>query len=372
MSAKGTVLSWAAAGGLVAAGAATWLFAPSIVRDLVFFRPRAETPSTATEEEVTSLQARVDTALAALGAAEGPRLAHSTEVRTDRAGAWAVRRLRWELPTGTDAVELGGRLRALLAAQRSTSDVYVVRGEAGDAQVRVYVGARLASVVDLSPTLCPWPALSPAQQPQLALVLTGIDAEPHAARALMEEGLPLAVALSPYSPFTLRLSRDALSTHSEVLAQAEPDATLSEALEGVPWATGVLVTCPLLGDPEGEAASLARADTYVIDGTETGLDTRWRTALETAHVPVLRPLALDPTDPETALRRQRHAAVQHGGAILTLPLEAGRVTLDAIQAACALGYRAAYPAEIVALTSSTPASSAPVATSGEAPTGWPR
>ncbi|MFH1467743.1 MAG: hypothetical protein ABIO70_25375 [Pseudomonadota bacterium] len=339
---------WVALAALIAAAAAAWYFSPTVLRGLVFFRPPVAREIVSAHEDISAVQARVDAALAALGASDGPSLARTTSERTDREGPWAIQLTRWELPLGTDAAELGGRLRALLSAQEPGSEVYVVRGEAGEVQVRAYTGPRLAAVVDIIPSLSPWPSLTPTQRPLLALVLTDIDADPFTARSSMAAGLPMAVALSPYSPFTLRLSRDALSTHTEVLAWAEPDATLSESLEGVPWATGVMVACAPRGDPEVEAALLAQADVYVLDATQAGLPTRWRAALDGAGVPVLRPLAYDPAESATAPARHRRAAVQRGGAVMALPVAAASTALDDLHAAAARGYRAAFPAEVVA------------------------
>lgn len=339
--------------GVALAGLAWWQ-APNLARRMVFYRAGGDAGTTLLAPAIPAVQQQVQAARATLGLPSGAVVAAATEPRSDAAGGWEVLQQRWVLPSGLAAPDLGQRLRSLVLAQEPAVEAYVVLREADEAQARFYCGPRLAAVVELVPTLDPWPVLAPDVHPRIALVLDNVDADPFAARTLMDRGLPLTLALSPYSPFTLRLARDALTTHSEVIARAVPDATLSEALDGVPTASGVLIACPLPGDPDAEARALAAASVYALDATEEGLETRWANALRDAGVPILRALRADPLAVEASERRLLHHAARQGGAALTVDVGSGIAAgaLDAVGEAGARGYRVAFTAEVVAATGS--------------------
>jgi hypothetical protein len=200
-------------------------------------------------------------------------------------------------------------------------------------------------VLELEPSLGTWPTLPRGSQPQLALVVSDVDADPHGVRLLMERGRPMALALSPYSPFTLRFSRDALLTHTEVLAIAEPDVSLAESVEAVPHASGVLVTSTPQGDAARQARALQLADVYVLDAV--GLGAAWMRALADAGVPCLR--ATTVTQPEQDRRQYRHSAARDGAAVVVVSARDHGATLEADQllSATERGFRQAFPAEIV-------------------------
>ena len=283
---------------------------------------------------------------------EDQRLEVVTSEQEDRAGSWAAVEERWQLSSDADPLALARRLESLVSAEDSEAEVYVVELDSQQVQIRFYAGSRLATVLRFEPSLESWPSLSRDRQPWLALVVYGVDQDPHGVRQLMEADLPLAVALSPHSPFTLRFSRDALLNHTEVLATSEPDVSLTEALEAVPHASGLLVTCPPGGDPGQQARALHLADMYVLDAVDGGLGGRWLRAFQDAEVPYVRAQNLDPGATDLGRRRFLHAAAKNGAAVLVVHAAMGAAAEEVEQLRIALlrGYRAAFPAEVVERT----------------------
>ncbi len=200
-----------------------WHYGPAIIRHLVFSRPTVQHTQQADEGDVAALQARVTDALSSLGLEERHRTALHAEEQQDERGPWSVRHESWSLPSGDDPMALGRRIEALVASSDPRAEIYVVHHETHRVQVRLYAGSRLAQVISLETKLEPWPRLGRGAAPMLALVVHGVDDDPHGIRQLMEQESPIGLALSPYSPFTLRLSRDALHTNVEVLVAAADD-----------------------------------------------------------------------------------------------------------------------------------------------------
>jgi hypothetical protein len=338
---------WLAALCLVSAGL-LWLWAPALIRRMVFTAPGSDHAGETAVTDVSALQARVSEALPSIGLREDQLASLEDLTLQDSRGGWRAVHERWRLPSESDALEIARRLEALVASADPDAEIYVLEQETHEVQIRFYEGTRLAVVLELEPSLGAWPTLPRGRQPQLALVVSDVDADPHAVRMLMERGRPLALALSPYSPFTLRFSRDALLTHTEVLAIAEPDVDISESLEAVPHATGVLVTHALGGDPEQQARALRDADVYLIDAS--GLGAHWLRALQQAGVPYLR--ASTVAEPDQDRRRYRHSAVRDGAAVVMVTARGSAASQEADQldAAAERGYRLAFPAEIIEAT----------------------
>lgn len=321
-----------------------WVFAPKLVRSLVFTAPSAEQQTPTLLADVTALQDQVASAMSSLGLQEDLRHEHSEQPLEDTHGRWLSVHETWHLSSDTDALSLAQRLEALVASSDQAAEIYLLEQQNHLVQVRFYAGSRLALVLELKPSLGPWPTLVSGQSPLLALVIHGVDKDPHGVRQLMEQGEPMALALSPYSPFTLRLSRDALLTHTEVLALAEADVTLAESLEAVPHASGLLITSPPVGDAEQQAQALRHADVYVLDALEQGLGANWLRALQEAEVPYQRA-----TCPQSDLgqRRYRHSAARDGASVVAVPAARGAEEAAALRAAAERGYRLAFPSEVV-------------------------
>jgi hypothetical protein len=348
MSLASTVRKRALAALLLALLAAlSWWSAPRIARHLVYTGPERQRSEQSAAPDPGELQVLVAEALPSLGLDDDQRQERRVEALEDPNGSWEAIHERWRLATDADALAMGRRLEALVASADPSAEIYLVERESQQLQLRFYAGTRLAVVLELEPSLGPWPRLAPGSQPLLSLVVYQVDRAPHAVRQLMEQGRPLALALSPYSPFSLRFSRDALLTHAEVLALAEPEVSLAEALEAVPHASGLLVTCNSPGDPDAQARALALEDVYVLDAVEGGMGAHWLRAFQNAGVPYLRTTTIDADTPELSRRRYRHTAAQRGAAVVVS--RAGEATEEALhfEQAALRGYRWSFPAEQV-------------------------
>jgi len=181
----------------------------------------------------------------------------------------------------------------------------------------------------------------------LALVVDAVDRDPHGSYRLLDIPQPLAVALSPYSPYTLRMAREAVTRHKEVLARVEPDTTPTEALEAVPHATGVLFEAPPKGEPDAEAAALRGQGIYVVDAA--GLPAAWTRALRDARVPRVRAIRAAASGPAGDLRAFRARAVHEGAGVLVVDADAPITpeALDSLSVAATHGFRPAFVAEVV-------------------------
>jgi hypothetical protein len=318
---------------------------PSTLREVLDVRPVDGLPA---PDRVEEGQARVRTALPAVGL-EGPiLLEESLAGHTDARGSWSTWITRWRLPADRDAVATGRRLASLVSADRTELDTYVVENGSGAAEVRVYGGSRLAARLLLEPTLPEWPDVQTGTFPLLALVLDGVDHDPHASNSHLELAHPLAVALSPYSPYTLRMARDAVVRHKEVLARVEEDTTPAEALEAVPYATAVLITAPPRGEPDVQAGVLRAADVVVVDASPEGLPAAWMRALTDAGVPRIRAFRLPASGAADGLRAFRARVAREGSGVLVVDADdpAAAAALDSLSEAATHGLRPAFVAEV--------------------------
>ncbi len=325
---------------------ATWFLAPSVVRRLVFTSPVGPGDAEVVVGDVGALQQRVRQAMPSLGLDEDLRQAQTEEAQQDSDGAWTTIHEHWRLSNDADPIALARRLEALVSSDDDDAEIYVVEQENHQVQVRFYAGSRLAQVLELEPSLGPWPTLKGHTNPMLALVVWDVDRDPHGIRQLMEQGQPMALALSPYSPFTLRLSRDALLTHTEVLAVAEQDVSLPESLEAVPHASGLLVLSAPTGEPDQQVAALQHSGVYVLDAVETGLGAQWLRAFDERGIPYLRAHRVDA---ELGRRRYRHSAARDGAAVVVSAAADGASEAAELLSASQRGYRVAFPAEVVEL-----------------------
>jgi len=322
----------------------SWWLAPSLVRRLVFTAPNTDTHQQAELVDIAGLQYSVAKAMPSLGLREDQRQERTEQQQQDSQGAWTTIHEHWRLSSDADPLALARRLEALVASSDDSAEIYVVEQQAQQVQVRFYAGSRLAQVLELEPSLGPWPSLAPFETPLLALVVWDVDNDPHGVRLLMERGAPMALALSPYSPFTLRFSRDALLTHTEVLAIAEEDVSLPESLDAVPHASGLLLLSAPQGDPETTAAALLRANVYVLDAVQAGLGAQWLRAFQEHEVPYLRAQTIHS---DVDRRRYRHSAARQGAAVVVTPAARGSLEADELNAAAQRGYRVAFPAEVI-------------------------
>ena len=248
-------------------------YTPDIARFFIF---RDTNRRTATNLPATSqAQKIVRDSLPAAGLTEASLLSETWEDRTDPHGSWVVYRGAWRLPDGQPPEEVARRLKALVLGAVPQSEVYSVESDNGDLEIRIYHQSRLAALLRLEPTLLEWPPFSASTPPLLAIVLFGVDEAPQAVHELLSKPYPLAFALSPYSPFTLRVARDAVLAHKEVLVLADEDQPPSDLLQIVPHASGIVFINNPGGDPVEQARHIAAEGLYVYDTVQRLHDSRF-------------------------------------------------------------------------------------------------
>ena len=291
-------------------------YTPDIARFFIF---RDTNRRTATNLPATSqAQKIVRDSLPAAGLTEASLLSETWEDRTDPHGSWVVYRGAWRLPDGQPPEEVARRLKALVLGAVPQSEVYSVESDNGDLEIRIYHQSRLAALLRLEPTLLEWPPFSASTPPLLAIVLFGVDEAPQAVHELLSKPYPLAFALSPYSPFTLRVARDAVLAHKEVLVLADEDQPPSDLLQIVPHASGIVFINNPGGDPVEQARHIAAEGLYVLDLIPGGMTATWIRALRDADVPFIKGQQYDQDDNQLAIRRLRHGAAQNGAATLSI------------------------------------------------------
>jgi hypothetical protein len=345
-----------AVGVLVLAGVALlWSRSVPIARSLVFGAPSDPAETAVDAAALGAIQADLRGDLSAAGLDEAWLVSETALPREDRGGTWNASELRWRLPRGRDPQDLAGSLESLVAVRDPNLELYVIEPDDGDTEIRIYAGSRLAALLVLEPAFPEWPSPGGNGQgaPLLALVLREPESEPQIAAGLLDLDVPFAVALSPYDPYALRMARAAVVAHKEVLAEAVADLPPTKAAEAVPFASGLLATGALAGDPAAEAQGLRDRSLYVLDVSRDGLSAGWLRALSNAGVPLLRGIRGDGPDrnPDVAAaaaeRRFRSAAVRLGRAVLVLDARgtAPSLAVLGLQEGESRGFRPAFVAE---------------------------
>jgi len=274
-------------------------------------------PAALVVEDELELDGLVDEVLAPSVLADASLITRSDDVRQDERGSWIAHRSIWKLPEGDSAPQVARRLESVLEEVDDRLDAYVTTDDELDADVRIYAGKRLVAHPSLEPPLGAPPDIESGRPPLLAVVVTGLGREGSVAETLMASPVPFSVALEPFAPFTLRLSRTAVLHHKEVLIDLHPDHELVAALEAVPYASGVLVTMPPDALP---ADTLVARDLYVLDGTDEVEAAALRTA-RNAGVAVLSADVLLDGDPGPSLQRARHLAALHGEVVVVVDVD---------------------------------------------------
>lgn len=332
-------------------GVGTWLFwrfGAQVTRALLFPSPQETVSARAGTTDIQRAQQVVRASFPAAGLIKASQAGEQWVEQKDSGGEWRSYRGTWELPEGQDPNDAARRLRSLVLSEMPDAEVYVVPMEQLDVEVRVYTGNRLASHIHLRPTLSEWPALPEGFQPMLALVMEGFDNQPQGAREVLEVPRPMGLLLKPFSPFTLRLARDAVANHKETLVDLETGQRISEALQAVPHASGIVLREPPPGDPAGQAITLRSNNIYVLDVTPAGLPATWIRALADAGVATLSVVQFEPTTRNSCLRRLRHMAARDGAATLLMDVESTHreEVMASFAEAEVRGYRITFAAEV--------------------------
>lgn len=242
------------------------------------------------------------------------------------------------VPDGVSPRELGEALRR--AALAEDIELYAAPLEDNEAEVRVYDGAVLLRRMVLRPTqtaLLPAPDMPTLrEQPLLGVVIAGLGHRP--AGDLLEMGLPLTLAVKPFTPHSLRIAEDARLRWHEVLVELEAsEAAADTQLQAVPGAAGALWTAAQQRLPTFDAATLP---TVVHHGPTPGPALEGGRTVEAAGLPgasAREQLA----HAWSQAREQGHALVVLQADDPTLP-----EALHALRQAPSLGYRLALASEV--------------------------
>ncbi len=277
--------------------------------------------------------------------------------RSDKYTEWNVHETSWKLPIGARPGQVASQIaRTINSAFPDPSlshapcpDLEIYRTPSGSLalELRIYADQRLASLVNLEPTLSLWPPVIQDQPPPLlAILVRHADVSPQKAQSLFTIDHPISIALSPYSPFSLRLSRDAISADAEVLVEAGPDIPLADSINDVPNASGVLLTCPPKSFQQEDIRALEKAGMYLVDACPDGLGTNWTRRLQEAGVEYVRGIAF--SSQLESIPLLHHQSLDHGAAVLVVDLEDAFINeMGAeLEAAARHGYRPAFVAEV--------------------------
>jgi hypothetical protein len=171
------------------------------------------------------------------------------------------------LPRGVHAEELRDVLRK--DARLAGAEVYTTTAGPLLDRLRVFDGPKLLIQKDLRPWLTERPMVSAKDPPEVGLVVRFPAADEVALKELCDWRAPLAVAVPPFAPHTMRTVREVARAAKEVLLEIDARDDLAEQLAAVPEASGVLV----LSDPPAEErlgawlGPLRARDLFVLDGS---------------------------------------------------------------------------------------------------------
>lgn len=275
---------------------------------------------------------------------------HSEE-RTDPQGSWTSHETRYQLDPGVDVSALAGRLQGLAREGVPGAEVYVTPRDDLEVDVRVYAGKRLVHRLVLIPTL-EEPETARGEHPALvALVVLGMGQDATKDNAVLSANVPLSIGLVPFSPFALRMAREATRHHKEVLVDLPrdiaDDAAAAEALLAVPGATGVV----LHGLPKALATDLLVSRSMVLlDASGTAEGTALRDARDRG-VPLLRRHDDLSGELTSSLNRAHHMARRLGHVVLVVDISQDNVAqvLAWLKAADPRDLRPVFLSEIAAL-----------------------
>ena len=201
------------------------------------------------------------------------------------------------------------------------SHVYVTTEDELDVDLRIYVGKRLTHHLHLEPTLSSRLPPQGAEPALVALVVTGFGANGPLGQEILELPQPLTTGMVAYQPFTLRQSRQAAVAHKEILLQlpetAQDAASVMEALQAVPHASGILVEALPSSLP---VAELLDGNLYLLDATEE-IEGSVLRAASNAGIRVVRATEILEGDVEEDLLRLGHLSRSHSGLVLLVHLE---------------------------------------------------
>lgn len=218
--------------------------------------------------------------------------------------------------TRADPLVLAQQIRDLATAE--DVELYVSQVDGLDAEIRVYAGPGVRHQLLLVPALSADPTpprvRTLRERPLIALILSGLgDAR---RPEVTHTNIPLTVAVQPYSPFALRLARQAALRWDEVLLdmtgmgdEVRDRDRLGQAFGAVPFATGVLSDAlPYSTLPEREMGVIVQLEARRT--VPLAIRSQW-VPTQSSH----RRSALE------TLTRTRILAIQEGAATMSIDID---------------------------------------------------
>ena len=252
-----------------------------------------------------------------------------------------------ELPKGRSARELEQALRA--EPRLEGCEVYVTRVDDLLHRVRIFEGKSLLLNESIRPWMPERPVVSSVDPPEVGFVSIFRAQDDAAVAEVSRWRAPVALAVPPDAPHTVRTARRASWSSKGVVILVHPERSLAEQAAAAEDASGIVVE--VLPDKDTDLSEwlspLIADDLFVLDAT--GVENK---ALEKAArslgLDYLRRAAhLDASDPSTAVLA-RNLSVRRGYGMVTF--EGAEVDLpfvtDFVEWAREDGYALRFPVEV--------------------------
>jgi hypothetical protein len=252
-----------------------------------------------------------------------------------------------ELPQGRNARDLELALRA--DPRLEGAEIYVTRVGELKHRVRIFHGKALLLQEEILPWLPEHPVVSTVNPPELGMVVVFRDADGESVGEVARWRAPVALALPPDAPHTVRTARRASWSSKGVVILVHPDRGLAEQAAAAEDASGVLIE-ELPVDRMSLVVwlkPLQDNNLFVLDAS--GVE---GVALEKAArqlgLDYLRTAGrLDPRDPASVVRA-RNMTVRRGQGLVIVGGDPAsiRFAADFIDDARKAGYSLRFPVEV--------------------------
>jgi polysaccharide deacetylase 2 family uncharacterized protein YibQ len=290
-----------------------------------FVHGESKAPETAVESTASELERLVVETLVPAVLQDAELIENIAEIRTDDMGEWNSITMTWQLREQDDPARIATRLLTLTEEKAPQARVYRSSKDALVEDLRIYVGKRLTHHLRLIPTLSEKLPPQKARPTRLAVVVLGLGNNGAESRTILNEEFPMSVGITPYSPFALRQSRDAIHKHKEVLTYIDGPLNrpvdLLKALSAVPNSTGVALNTP---PSELPIQQLLEKNLYLLDVQGEIESDALRKAINAG----VQTLHLDLEYSQSDALRLRHLARVSDGLIVTVQVEEKKALND--------------------------------------------
>jgi hypothetical protein len=152
-----------------------------------------------------------------------------------------VVRAIYRLPRGADNERVMRRIRAY--SDEAGMEVYLRIVDGIDVELRAYRGPDLRQLLLLIPDLPAPPSFSKGikdpDRPLISIIVVGLGESE--ASTIIDQPVPITVAIKPFTPFALRIARRAAARWHEVIVDLPQGMAPAEAQRAIPHATGLWV-----------------------------------------------------------------------------------------------------------------------------------